>query len=317
MKLKKIILLFILVFPPLTLADDAIKTNKSAEQTDNDWMQKLHETVADSVYQSAQWFDSFFIINDSEQKSPTTTAKISVGWLPKSNDWSEVEARFRLRVKLPHFQNRASVVLSDDTEDELDNLPLASSNVNPRGEDEKLSLALNYTGKSHKNRLMNYRLGISGGDIFARARHKRQFSIGEKHKFFVEPSIYYYLDDGLGAKLLLEYDYLLNDKSLFRFNYSIKRTEAIDHFSWKHGLYKLNQINESTASIWSLQVEGKNSDERGYVVDKYTVGYRYRFKALTDWLYFEVEPFVEFPEHRNYTTTPGIALRVEGFFNKG
>jgi hypothetical protein len=31
-------------------------------------------------------------------------------------------------------------------------------------------------------------------------------------------------------------------------------------------------------------------------------------------LFFEIEPFVEWPEKEDYSTTPGIALRVEGFF---
>ena len=321
MKVQQAFFLFFLMFSVAVSAGDgniSEKTEeKTEEQTNEDWMQALHQTVSNSVYQTAQWFDGFFVTNNEERKFPTTTAKIRVGWLPKSRDWNDVETRFRLRVKLPHFQDRLSLVLSDDTEDELENLPLESANVNPRSEDEKFSLALNYTEKKHKDRLMNYRPGISGGDIFLRAKHKRKFTINTKHKFLIEPSAYYYIDDGFGAKLLLEYDYQLHNNSLFRINYSIRKSQAFDHIRWKHGVYKLNQLDDKTASIWSFQAEGVRGGDRGYVVDKYTLGYRYRFNALADWLYFEVEPFVEFPEQENYNTTPGIALRVEGFFNKG
>jgi hypothetical protein len=164
---------------------------------------------------------------------------------------------------------------------------------------------------------MNYRLGISGGDIFARAKHKRRFDISEKQSFLFEPSLYYYLNDGLGAKLLLEYDYQLSKKSQFRINYSIRGSAEFSGIRWKHGFYKLKQINDTTASVLSLQAEGELNGARGFVVDQYTLGYRYRFNALRDWLYFEIEPFLEFPEQENYKVTPGIALRIEGYFNKG
>ena len=311
------LVLFYFVFANSAQAYTPQEEKVPAEQKDDHWMQGLHETVSDSVYQSAQWFDSFFIANESEQQSPKTTAKISFAWLPKSRDWSEVKPRFRVRVKLPHFQDRVSVVLSDETDDELNNLPLESVNTKSRLEEEKFSLALNYTQEKRDDRLMNYRLGISGGDIFVRAKHKRRFDIGAKQGFLFEPSLYYYLDEGLGAKLLLEYDYQLSKKSQFRVNYSIRGSADFSGIRWKHGFYKLHQINETTASVLSLQVEGERNGERGFVVDKYTLGYRYRFNALRDWLFFEIEPFLEFPEEENYSTTPGIALRIEGFFHKG
>ena len=311
------LMLFYFAFANSAQAYTSQEVKEPVEQKEDHWMQGLHETVSDSVYQSAQWFDSFFIANESEQQSPKTTAKISFAWLPKSRDWSEVKPRFRVRVKLPHFQDRVSVVFSDETDDELNNLPLESVNTKSRLEEEKFSLALNYTQEKRDDRLMNYRLGISGGDIFVRAKHKRRFDISAKQGFLFEPSLYYYLDEGLGAKLLLEYDYQLSKKSQFRVNYSIRGSADFSGIRWKHGFYKLHQINETTASVLSLQVEGERNGERGFVVDKYTLGYRYRFNALRDWLFFEIEPFLEFPEEENYSTTPGIALRIEGFFHKG
>ena len=317
MQMKQVFVFCILMISVSTHANDTHVPNdkKKIEQTDNDWMQEFHEKISNSVYQSAQWFDSFFITNDDEQQSPKTTARIRLAWLSKSRDLIEFKPRFRLRVKLPHFKNKLSLVLSDE-DDELNNLPLESSNINANSNNEKFSLALNYTKQKDKKRLMDFRAGFSSGDIFVRARHKSKFIINKKHKFLIEPSLSYYLGDGLGARLLLEYDYQLRPNSLFRMSSSIRKSEAFNDNRWEHGFYKLDQIDENTATIWSLQVEGKSGDEQGGTVDNYRVGYRYRFNALTDWLYFEIEPFLEFPEQENYKKTPGIALRVEGFFTK-
>ncbi|WP_139175559.1 hypothetical protein [Colwellia chukchiensis] len=310
-------LFFYFAFANSALADSTTDVSKSTEQENDHWMQGLHETVTNSVYQSAQWFDSFFIANGSEQQKPTTSAKIRLAWLPKSRDWSEVKPRFRVRVKLPHFQNRASIILSDESDDELSNLPLEVNDSKAALANDKFSLALNYTQDKRADRLLNYRLGISSGDLFVRAKHKRRLTVNDKQGFLIEPSIYYFLDDGLEAKLLLEYDYQISSQSLFRVNYSIRGAEAFSGIRWKHGFYKLKQINSTTASVISFQVEGERNGARGFVIDKYTLAYRYRFNAIRDWLFFEIEPFLEFPEQENYTTTPGIALRLEGLFHKG
>ena len=71
-----------------------------------------------------------------------------------------------------------------------------------------------------------------------------------------------------------------------------------------------------TATVLGLQVEGERNGDHGFFIDKYTLSYRYRFNALREWLFFEIEPFLEWPRDENFTTTPGIALRIEGLFSK-
>jgi len=280
------------------------------------WSQDIHDTIADSVHQSATWFDSFFTDADSQQIEPKTSAKIRFGWVPKARDFAEFETRFRLKVKLPHFKDKISLILSDEDDVEDSKLPLDGISTNPELNEDKFAAAVRYVVEKKANSLIDTRLGISGGDIFAKIRQRQLYSYNEKHGFKVEPSAYYFLDDGLGAKLLLEYNYQYNENSQYRVNYSIRGSESFSGIRWKHGFYQLNQLDSTTASIIGLQVEGERNGNRGFFTDKYTLSYRYRFNALQEWLFFEVEPFLEWSKDENYTTTPGIALRIEGFFNK-
>ena len=280
------------------------------------WSQEVHDTIANSVYQSATWFDSFFTDIDSQQIEPKATAKIRFGWIPKSRDWAEFDSRFRLKVKLPHFKDRMSLILSDEDDIEDSQLPLDGISNRPEINDESFAAALRYVVKKKSDSLIDTRVGISGGTIFAKVRQRQLYSYNDKHGFKVEPSTYYYIGDGLGAKLFLEYNYQYNDKSQYRVNYSIRGSESFSGIRWKHGFYQLNQIDSTTASVIGLQVEGERNGKNGFFTDKYTLSYRYRFNAFQKWLFFEIEPFVEFPKDENYTTTPGIALRIEGFFSK-
>lgn len=297
-------------------AQPASTSQDKLEEYDEEWVEDFHERVSEGVYQSALWFDNFFTEEDCQQKNPSANARIKLEWAPKARDWQEFKVRFRLKVKLPHFSNKMDLILSDNDENTNNQLPLESINSRPQTEEEHFAAAVRYVYIKDSRQLTDTRLGISGGDIFLRTRYVRRFTWQENHSVKVEPSAYYFLDDGWGSKLLLEYDYQLSKQAQFRINYSTRGSQAYSGIKWKHGMYKLNQIDSTTASLFGLQVEGVRNSDRGFVIDKYTLSYRYRFNAYKKWLFFEVEPFMEWPEERNYKTTPGIALRIEGYFYK-
>lgn len=288
----------------------------SLAQAEIDWIEKLHARVSNTVFLSAYWFDSFFTDDDTEQERPDVNARIRIGWEPKSRDFNELDSKFRVRVKLPHFKDKLDLILSDDEEDNIENLPLETVNAKPRISEESFAAAVRFVHHSGADQVTDTRLGISSGDVFVRARYKKRFSWLNTHGFKFEPAVYYFVDEGLGARLLLEYDYQMDIKSQLRYNYSIRGSESFAGIRWKHAIYHLKQFSLLDAGALGLLVEGKRNSEQGHIVDKYTFSYRYRFNAYKKWLFFEVEPFLEWAEKEDYKTTPGIAFRVEGYFYK-
>ena len=283
----------------------------------DDWMTRVHRDISDSVYQSAIWFDGFFNEDDESELTPQSLARISTSWLPRARDWSEVKVRLKLKARLPYFENKVDLIFSDDSEEGLDQLPLESTQSKSSFEDDSFAAAIRYIHQKDARIFSDTRVGISGNALFVRARHKRNYVWDDKHSFAFTPSIYYYTDDGLGARLLLEYDYQLNPDNQVRVNYSVRGSESFSGIRWKHGLYHLRHISDKEASVLGLQVEGERNGDNGFLVENYTLSYRYRFNAIKEWLFFEIEPFLEWPEPENYKTTPGIALKIEGYFVKG
>ncbi|MFD2165756.1 hypothetical protein ACFSJY_05715 [Thalassotalea euphylliae] len=288
----------------------------SMEQAEIDWFESLHANVSETVFRSAYWFDGFFTDDDTSREQPDINARIRLAWEPKARDFEEFDTKFRLRVKLPHLTDKVDLILSDDEEDEIRNLPLETVNDRPTSNDDTFAAAVRFVHHRGDDEVTDTRLGIASGDVFTRARYKRRFAWHEKHAFRFEPSIYYFIQDGVGARLMLEYDYQLGLRDQFRFNYSIRGSEDFSGIRWKHGFYHLHQFSLLEAGALGLVVQGERNGDEGFLIDKYTLSYRYRFNAIKKWLYFEVEPFLEWPEEENYSTTPGIALRVEGFFYK-
>jgi len=296
-------------------AQDVEKKISQENTNDTVWINDLHTTVSDSVYSSAVWFDQFFTDEGSVQQNPKVNAKIRLEWSPRSRDFAEIKARFRIKVKLPHFKNKVDLILSDEDEADQYQLPLETTHI--QTEEEKFSASLRYMVNNEKNKYTDTRLGISGGDLFVRGRHKRYFNLSENSVFKVEPSVFYFLGDGFGSRLLLEYNFQNNQDTQYRINYSIEGSESFSGIRWKHGLYQLKHLSDKSASVTSFQVEGERNGRRDFIVDNYTLSYRYRFNAYKKWLFFEIEPFLEWTEIENYTTTPGVAFRVEGHFYKG
>lgn len=320
-------LFFILLLPTLIINNlcaqelytETKKLYNEQEQESIDeeqWMDDFHETISNSVYQSAAWFDDFFNAAGNIAQSPKVNAKIRLEWRPKSRDLSDFKARFRIKVKLPHFKNKIDLILADDDDSYQNQLPLEAINIRPN-EEEHFSAALRYLHKTDKNKFTDSRIGISGGDLFIRARHRRNIQWDNTHAFKIEPSIFYFLKEGLGSKLLLEYDHQYNENTQYRMNYTFRGSESFSGMRWKSGFYRLKHLDDTTAAVTSLQIEGEVNGDYGSIINNYTLSYRYRFNAFKKWLYFEVEPFLEWPEVDNYSTTPGIALRVEGYFYKG
>ncbi len=289
----------------------------SADKTSEDWSNALHENISNSVYQSALWFDGFFAAEGNEKKPAKASAKIRLGWIPNKNDLFELETRFRLKVILPNLENRVDFILSDDSDDQLADLPLESVDEQQAFTNDSLTAAFRYVVRESDNKFTDTRIGVSSGDVFIRLRHKQQFSWQEKHGVKVEPAVFYFLDDGLGARLLLEYNYQLNPSDQIRLNYSIRASESFSGERWKTGIYYLQQLGDKKASALGFVSEGHFDEKRSNnFITNYKLSYRYRFNAYKHWLFFEIEPFMEWEKDENIVSNPGLALRIEGYFEK-
>ncbi|WP_371187265.1 hypothetical protein [Thalassotalea maritima] len=321
------LLAFFLVLAPCCL--DAAEEVSQAEQEQqeyadrmivhpdpaDDWLFGIHQTISDSVYGTALWFDKFFAVDEVLETTPQTLMRIRLGYEPRARDLNVFKHRFRLKMKLPNLEERVDILLSDedDSEQGLERKQ-GQRPSNPEEEDENFTAALRVVNKESADRFIDSRIGISSGDLFAKVRARLLYQVAEQHIFKVQPELYYFLDDGFGSRLLLEYEYNLSPERQLRANLNFRTSEAYSGYRWRNSYYYLQQYDRFRAGAFGVIIYGEDSDERNFEVENYIINYRYRVNAYRRWLYFEVEPFIHFPEEYDYKVTPGIALRVEGYF---
>ncbi|MEP2653443.1 MAG: hypothetical protein ABJH06_15785, partial [Paraglaciecola sp.] len=207
------------------------------------WLDTMHQSITSSVNESVLWFDDFFALEgfDTKEKANGET-RIRLGWEPRSRDFSEVKARFKLRVKLPNLKNRVDVVLSDYDDESPDDNLLSDVNNNIR-ERHRVSLALRWQRTPGSG--LAYRIGIGRRlQVFAKSTFRNSVPISDKASLRWETSAYLYSRDGLGADFVWQYAYKATEKSMFRFNNHYYYRDSSNDWRWLHSLQKLTQFSE-------------------------------------------------------------------------
>ncbi|MDN3652389.1 hypothetical protein QWY77_06385 [Thalassotalea ponticola] len=283
---------------------------------EDDWLFGFHSTISDSFYGTAKWFDSFFATDEDDDITPTSLARIRLGYEPRARDFAVFTQKFKLRVKLPNLEDRVDLLLSDEDDDSRTSTKDEADRLSRVNREEAFTASLRVVNVDNLGEFIDSRVGISGGDIFVKGRMKLQYELAEKHRFELEPSIYYYLDDGLGARLFMEYEFNYSEKQQFRVNYSMRGSESFHGYRWRHGYFYLHQIDRFRATSLGVEIYGEDNGDDDFFIDNTVLNYRFRVNAYRRWLYFEIEPFIEWPYDNDHKPTPGIALRVEGYFEK-
>ncbi|MCI2285686.1 hypothetical protein L3081_22780 [Colwellia sp. MSW7] len=318
MSLMRAVFILAILFMPDAIAqeksDTPIELIVVYPKPEDDWLFGFHDAISDSVYGTAQWFDSFFASDEIDGTKTESSLRVRVGE-PRARDLDVFTQKFRLRLKLPNLEQKIDFIFSDELDDNQGNNDYKGQNLTSKGGDT-FTAAIRLINSNKANRFIDSRIGISSGDLFAKVRLKYLTEFAENHLFEFQPSIYYYLKDGLGKGIFSEYNYNYSKNKQFRTNISVRFSQAFEGYKWKHESYFLRQIDRRQASAIGFVIQGENNAKRGFVADNYKLSYLYRANAYRKWLFFEVEPFLEWPEEDSYSTTPGIALRVEGYFNQ-
>jgi len=284
---------------------------QAQENKDASWLDSMHENIAESVNESALWFDEFFMLEQSRlPEQAVGEARIQLGWSPRSRELSEFESRLKLRYKLPNLKNRVDLVFSD-YDDQNDDNPLQSTRLDNRYEQSRFSLALQWKAKPDSG--LSHRIGIGRHlQPFVKSRYRASINLSPQADLRFDTSAYYYSNDGFGTEFSLRYGYVFTPQSMFRFNNQFYFRDETNDWLWQHSWQHLTQFNEKTALISGFYIEGLSRPN--YHLQEYLVSSRWRINALRDWLFFEVEPFVTWRRDERFSPSYGLSLRVEGFF---
>jgi hypothetical protein len=261
---------------------------------------------------TANSINRWFAHEGGDNSTPATTSgRLRFGWEPRSGDFSEVDFRFKIRVKLPALEDRVELFLSDD-EDTINQQAVKAARTSDLGSRDQTVLALQF--KKSTTDKISYRIGFGrGSQLYTRARYsdKIDFSPQSAIRYFTE--VNYYSGDKLGFEVNGEYAYVFDSNSAFNISNYFRFRHKSDDWIWRHKFQYLHVAKNDSSYLFSASVDGVSQPY--YRKEQVLVSMRYKRKVLREWLYIEVEPFVLWLREEDFRASFGLAIRTEIHFS--
>ena len=111
------------------------------------WLNNNYCYLNYGVSSTAKTINNWFKHEGGDSTSPATTrGRLRFGWEPRSGDLSEIDFRFKIRVKLPALEDRVELLFSDEEDDVGQQAVKASRDAELNGRDQAV-VALQFKNK--------------------------------------------------------------------------------------------------------------------------------------------------------------------------
>lgn len=260
---------------------------------------------------AANTINGWFSDSEISSSMATTKGRLRFGWEPRSGDLSELDFRFRIRVKLPALEERVELLLSDE-EDDIEQQAVKAARSDELSNRSQTVVALQF--KNEETDKVSYRIGFGrGGQLYTRARYsdKIVYSRQASLRYFAEAN--YYTSDQLGFEANAEYGYVFDARNAFELSNRFRFRDNSNDWLWRHQMQYLHVSKNDTSYLLTAAIEGLSQPT--YRKRQMLLSMRYKRKILRDWLYIEVEPFILWLREENFRASAGVAVRAEVHFS--
>jgi hypothetical protein len=285
---------------------------------DNTWVDRYHSYIEQNLYGTVAWFDNFFK-DDLRQDAGRTRS--SLRW---TNDFRWDQAQhytfrtvFRANIHLSHMAGKLRLVISGENKgdptalkpEDPGNPGLAVAAADRRGSTE-----LVYEALRTQRTIVDFGAGVRikiPPNVYVRTRllHARELAYGVIGRLYVTP--YWDAKDGFGESNEIDLERPLGSQTLLRWSNSATITEKSNGWVWGTEVAILHRLSPKSAITFAGGATGPTRPST--VVGNYRVYTQYRRNFMRDWLFFELEPDVNWPRQvdGSHKTVLGGTLRVE------
>ena len=153
---------------------------------------------------TASWLDN---IGREDEQGASAKGYLQLSWLPRTGDLDDVDAKFKVHFNLPRWNERLSLVIDNDNEDEL---LLDYETDHSTSEQESVNVAIQYIKQFSNERQVKNRIGISRKQLYLRS--EMQFNWQVKNiSMNIQPRLDYFLQDGWGPSVKSGINYQLEN----------------------------------------------------------------------------------------------------------
>jgi len=254
---------------------------------------------------TASWLDN---IGDDESEGASATGYLQLSWIPRTADLDDVDAKFKVLLNLPNWSEKLALVIDNNDEDEL---LLDYETDNTGTNQDGVNVAFQYIKQFNNDWQVKNRMGISRSQLYLRSEMQFNWQV-QKMTFRIQPRIDYFLQDGWGPSVLGAASFQL-EKSYLSLSASWQKIENESRSRRKIGFFHIKNFGLNQLLVSGVQYN-KTNNKLDISNENYIISTRYRNLLYKSWMYFEVEPFVEFNQLNNFKREVGIALHLISYY---
>lgn len=262
-----------------------------ATDSDGDADIEMIESAREYTYQGSYWLartvNSWFGDTPFEGKGKVS-GYVRLNGLWDQREGTKVNARFRLRVRLPNLQDRAYAFIGQDNKDEIvRDQPNSFSREQlllreDRRQDQSFFAGLGYGLRDN----IDFRVGFRGGlNPYVQARYRNEWELSPRDMIYFRESLFWSAKDSFGSTTVVDYEHALSSSLLVRWSTVGTITRRTDGFEWQSGLGLIKDFpGIRTASVEAL-VQGSSGEVD---VSNYGVRTSWRQPVYKDWVFGKV-----------------------------
>ena len=317
------VLLVMLIWPLCCIAQDDLSTFPEGASY-FDWLDKPRDFLSTRFVSLSNKVDSFFGDERAFQEARTSYLRFYGDLVVQKDGTSNFNPQIQARVVLPALEKHLHLLIETNAATTPNaNATTAeptSSVVTQKGvpaiktpQDFFAAIRLLVTDTLHWNVSTDAGLRIHGFalDPFVRARagHVKDM---DDWQFRLTESAYWFEQSGAGESTQFDADYKINEHNLARSRTVATWSDHDQQFYYQQGFTLFHAINDNQALSYQGNIYGEN--QLNSHVTEYDVSATWRIRMHREWLFFDVQPGLYWPETNGFRITPAILLRVEAIF---
>lgn len=290
----------------------------TASALDDSWLDRYHSSIEDDLYGTVAWFDRFFeddLLGNVDNSYSSARVTNDFRW--DEEEKFEYRLRVRARIRLPILKGRVRLVISGENQGD----PYATQSedpgnpgLSPLATDGRASTELAYDLYRGRNTILFAGVGVRirvDPTAFVRTRlvHARELGYSVIGRFSATP--YWDAKNGFGETNEIDFERPIGPLTMVRWNNTANIDESRTGWYWGTDLSVLRKLSPRSAVTVGAGAAG--STRPSVVSENYRVYTRYRRNFLRSWLYYELEPDINWPRGENGGRPPvlGGTVRLE------
>jgi len=299
---------------------EEVSPHEDEEAGEETFVDAWHRTLSGTITGSADWIDSFFYDERYESEENQSRMLLRLESFTEDGVGTDLKLKASLRIGIPYAQKRLKLIVVGEPDQGTDIEGTSGGTVRrsfDRIDNNDVSVSLQHAIMQELNRYLSTRLGFVFRNwqprIFLEARYRTSFDLAPWGVRFTE-RLRWYTDKGWESRASLDFERPLSERFFFRT--TLEGDWLEDQNGIPHSLtFAVSQFLSNRRAVeYSL---GSSFQSRpNYRLEEVAFRIRYRQRIWRDWLFYDIEPHLRFPNADGFRMTPGILLRLEAIIGK-